>query len=284
MSVAAFVAPGASFAQAPAVQMSVAAVPAGTASAATASAATTPSAPTAAPAAPSVTCSAPTLANRLDQPLRRLAKRIASREPITIVAIGSSSTAGAGASSSAASYPSRLEVELKERFPHLSIRVLNRGVNGEEAPDMLARFDKAVLAEQPDLVLWQVGTNAVLRHHRLGPVATLIHEGLGRLKESGADVILMDPQFAPRVTAEPDAERMVALIQNAAKGENVSVFHRFDVMRHWRDANIAFDTFVSPDGLHMNDWGYACVAKLLAHAIDDAATRATAVAGGGPRS
>ena len=22
-----------------------------------------------------------------------------------------------------------------------------------------------------------------------------------------------------------------------------------------------FETFVSPDGLHMNDWSYACVAK-----------------------
>jgi acyl-CoA thioesterase I len=29
--------------------------------------------------------------------------------------------------------------------------------------------------------------------------------------------------------------------------------------------------FVSPDGLHMNDWGYACWAKLLAAAIGQAA-------------
>jgi lysophospholipase L1-like esterase len=266
---AAFAAPGASFAQTPAVQMSAAA----------------PAAPSAASVAQTASCNAPSAANRLDQPLRHLAKRIAAGQPITIVAIGSSSTAGAGASSSAASYPSRLEVELKERFPHLAIRVLNRGVNGEEVPDMLARFDKAVLAEQPDLVLWQVGTNAVLRHHRLGPVATLIHEGLARLKESGADVVLMDPQFAPRVTAEPEAEHMVDLIGTAAKAENVSVFHRFDVMRHWRDTNrMSFESFVSPDGLHMNDWSYACVARILAGAIGDAATRATAVAGGGPRS
>ena len=70
---------------------------------------------------------------------------------------------GAGASSPAASYPSRLEVELKAAFPDAHITVLNRGVNGEDAADMLARFDKAVFAEQPDLVIWQVGTNSVLR-------------------------------------------------------------------------------------------------------------------------
>ena len=39
-----------------------------------------------------------------------------------------------------------------------------------------------------------------------------------------------------------------------------------------------FEAFVAPDELHMNDWGYACVAKLLAVAITEAATRPTASA------
>src|SRR5262245_15741030 len=70
-------------------------------------------------AAGALACTAPAEASRLDQPLRRVAQRIAAKQPITIVAIGSSSTSGAGASSSAASYPARLEVELRDRFPHL---------------------------------------------------------------------------------------------------------------------------------------------------------------------
>ena len=84
-------------------------------------------------------------------------------KPLKIVALGSSSTYGAGASTSAASYPSRLADELSRRFPGHEITVLNRGVNGDEAADMLARLDTAVIAEKPDLVLWQVGTNSVLR-------------------------------------------------------------------------------------------------------------------------
>ena len=31
-----------------------------------------------------------------------------------------------------------------------------------------------------------------------------------------------------------------------------------------RARRMPFEQFVTPDGLHMNDWGYACVAKLLA--------------------
>ena len=60
------------------------------------------------------------------------------------MALGSSSTYGAGASTSAASYPSRLVDELSRRFPGHDITVLNRGVNGDEAADMLARLDTAV--------------------------------------------------------------------------------------------------------------------------------------------
>src|SRR5262249_47025881 len=150
-------------------------------------------APAAAPAAQN-TCGAPGAANRLAQPLRPLGKRIVRGQPITLVAVGASAPAGGGATPAAAPYPRRLALGLKARFPHLAIRVLNRGISGEEVADMLARFDKAVLAEQPDLVLWQVGTNAVLRHHSFGLVATFIHEGLARLKASGADVVLMDPQ------------------------------------------------------------------------------------------
>jgi acyl-CoA thioesterase I len=34
-----------------------------------------------------------------------------------------------------------------------------------------------------------------------------------------------------------------------------------------------FETFISPDGLHLNDWSYNCWAKGLANAIAEAATR-----------
>ena len=37
----------------------------------------------------------------------------------------------------------------------------NKGIGGQEAPIELQRFDTDVIAERPDLVIWQVGTNAV---------------------------------------------------------------------------------------------------------------------------
>jgi acyl-CoA thioesterase I len=212
--------------------------------------------------------------DRLDYPLARVSRRLESERSIKIVAIGSSSTAGAGASSPEAAYPSRLEAELTQHFLWPDITVLNRGTNGEEVGDMLARFDTSVIAEKPDLVIWQMGTNSVLRDHPIDPKATLLHEGLARLKAIHADVILVDPQYAPKVVAKPEIEGMVAQISATAKEQNVDVFRRFAMMRRWYQADrMRFDAFVSPDGLHMNDWSYACLAKWLGAAIVEAAAR-----------
>jgi acyl-CoA thioesterase-1 len=230
-------------------------------------------------AATSVTpCVLPADLTRLDRPLKRTAHHLASGDLIVIVALGSSSTAGAGASSAAATYPSRLAVELAQRFPSQPIMVLNRGISGERAIDMLARFDKSVVAEHPDLVLWQVGTNSVLRGYEHSLSNSLIHDGIRRMKAIGADVVLIDPQFAPKVIVKPEIEDMVDLISTAAKQENVDVFHRFALMRHWHEVNdMPFETFVSTDGLHMNDWSYSCIGKALADAITDAVTRPPSV-------
>ena len=240
-----------------------------------------PSTAPARPAERAPTCTVDVSKAKFDRPLVKVARKLAEHRPVKIVALGSSSTFGAGATTSAGSYPSRLAEELLRRLPGQEIVVLNRGVNGDEAKEMLARLEKDVLAESPDLVLWQVGTNSVLRDKAVLPHATLLHEGLARLKAIGTDIVLIDPQYAPKVLARPNHEGMVSLIATAAKAEHVCVFHRFELMRRWHEVErLPFETFVSADGLHMNDWSYACVAKWLGAAIAEAATRPTATAAG----
>ena len=239
---------------------------------------TTPSSTTSA-APHSAACTVAADQVRFDFTLPRTAQRLVSGLPIKIVALGSSSTYGVGASSSAASYPSRLAEELVRRFPGHKFTVLNRGVGGEDVSNMLARLDTAVIREKPDLVLWQVGTNSVLDGKAVQPHASLLREGLTRLKATGADVVLIDLQYAPKVIAKRNADGMVSLIAATAKAEHVCHFRRFDLMRQWHETeHLPFKTFVSPDGLHMNDWSYACLAKALSLAIAEAAERPTTTA------
>ena len=231
------------------------------------------------PATSTFSCGTPAEFSRFELPLRHTARRLAAGEPLTIVAVGSSSTAGAGASSPATNYPSRLAVELKERLPGRDITVINRGVNGEETAQMLARFANDVIAARPDLVLWQVGTNTVVRDHPLRVHSVLLHEGIALLKQAGADVVLIDMQFTPLLLAKSETPSMEDQIALAAKEANVDLFNRFALMRNWHEVqHIPFEAFVAPDKLHMNDWSYACVAKVLATAITEAATRPIASA------
>jgi len=216
---------------------------------------------------------------QLDAPIARVAKRLDAHEPVTIVAVGSSSTGGSGASSPAYSYPSRLERELRQRFPETPITVINRGVNGEDTASMMARMD-AVLEPKPDLVIWQLGTNTLLRDGNVPETADVLRSGIARIKKTGADVLLIDPQFAPRVNAKPAVSDMVGLIAYVAKQTHVPLFRRYVAMRHWHDDQaIDFDRFISADGLHMNDWGYSCLARLLAENITATVARSRAIAG-----
>jgi acyl-CoA thioesterase I len=207
---------------------------------------------------------------RLKLPLRRTARQLEDRRLTLIAALGSSFTAGMGARSAEAAYPSRLMVELAQRFPTQPLMVLHRGIPGARAVDVLARFDDS--ADHPDLVLWEVGTDAILRGYEHAQADTVIREGITRMKASGADVVLIDPPFAPAVIAKPEATDMVNLIANTAAQEGADVFSRFALMRHWHEVDkIPFETFLSSDKLQMNDWGHSCVAKALADAIADAA-------------
>jgi acyl-CoA thioesterase-1 len=213
-------------------------------------------------------CTAPSKLTKLDDSITNTAARLSERRALRIVALGSSSTAGMGASSPANFYPARLEAELHELFPEMDISVVNRGVSGEEAPQMVARLEKSVVAERPDLVLWQVGTNAILDREKLGNEASWVRLGIDRLKAAGIDVVLLDPQYVPRVIGKRHAVTMVRMLEIVARQAHVPVFHRFAIMGHWRRMQgLPFQKFTSRDGLHMNDWSYGCISKLLAGAI-----------------
>src|SRR6185437_4440339 len=107
----------------------------------------------------------------------------------------------------------------------------------------------------------------------------LLAAGLNKLRAAGIDVVLMNPQYAPKVIAKSESDQMVDMIDAAARKNHVDLFQRFAVMRYWRlTEDFPFNAFVSPDELHMNDWSYGCTAKLLAVAIADAASRSTVTA------
>jgi lysophospholipase L1-like esterase len=197
--------------------------------------------------------------------LPHVAAKLAAGKPVVIVAFGSSSTQGYGSSSPEFTYPNRLAAQLHRHYPGADITVLNRGVGGEDAPEMMRRLETAVIDAKPDLVIWQVGTNAVLRNLDPADTQKQVDDGVARIQAAGSDVVLVDPQYSPQVYQRAEsAGRMVRMLQKVAELRHIGIFPRFEVMREWHDQQaLPVDSFVIADGLHMNDWGYACFAQLL---------------------
>ncbi|MHC2623059.1 lysophospholipase L1-like esterase [Bradyrhizobium huanghuaihaiense] len=198
--------------------------------------------------------------------LPHVAAKLVAGKPVVIVAFGSSSTAGYGASSPDFNYPNRLATQLRRHYPTADITVVNAGVGGEDAPEMMKRLQTQVIDVHPDMVIWQVGTNAVLRNLDPGDTAKLVEDGISRIQAAGgADIVLVDPQYSPAVNQRAEsAGKMIKLLGKVAELRKVGIFPRFEVMRDWHEnQSIPVESFVISDGLHMNDWGYACFAQLL---------------------
>jgi acyl-CoA thioesterase I len=217
-------------------------------------------------------CVCPTSVAALGEPLRQVARRIAERAELTIVAIGSSSTQGHGASMPANAYPARLAVHLHARLPEVPVRVINLGIGGEEATQMLARFETQVLPEWPDLVIWQVGSNSALRGRAVTDVATPIGQGVELLQRAGIDVVLMNAQYAPATSTKPRIGDYLKVVRDAARSHRAGLLDRYEIMRKWvATGSMTIDEPIALDGLHHNDLGYDCLARVLADAIAAAA-------------
>ena len=220
---------------------------------------------------PALRCTAPDEITRFKVTLPHTARAIRRGTALVIVAIGSSSTQGVGASDPAHTYPALLAEELQRRWPRLAVTVLNKGIGGEIAEQMLVRFPRDVLPYHPQLVIWQTGSNTVLMSENVQSYERAMRQGIARLKAADMDIILMDPQYAPRVLGRPVHKAIVDTIGAMGNDLKVAVFRRFAVMRYWvTHGQYRMEDIITRDQLHMNDASYHCIARLLADSLTSA--------------
>ena len=199
---------------------------------------------------------------------------INDRREIEVVALGSSSTQGYGASTPFHSYPAELLRTLQQLLPGVKVTVYNKGIGGQEVSQMLDRLERDVFAVEPDLVVWQVGTNAALRAQNVAEFRRLLAGGIDRMRAKGIEVVLMTPQFAPAFNALENEQEYLAAMAEVAREKGVGVFPRYEIMKYWFETEqMPYARFIARDGLHMNDFGYMCIGRLLAQALEGAIRR-----------
>jgi len=200
------------------------------------------------------------------RPLRSMRRAVRSKAHVKVLAIGSSSTVGVGASSPTATYVARLGTSLEGAVKGLDFNVIGRGMSGEVAQGAADRMKQEVEEIKPDLVVWQVGTNDALGHVSLDRFKDCLKTALSWLADNKIDVVLVDPQYGEALAKDEYYEKVVGAIAEVAREQRVLLVDRFEAMREaQRERGDMF--YLTSDNLHMNDRGHRCMAEQLARSI-----------------
>ncbi|WGR92356.1 SGNH/GDSL hydrolase family protein [Bradyrhizobium sp. ISRA443] len=210
---------------------------------------------------------------KLDHRLPHFADALKRQRKVKVVALGSSSTAGADG---VLPFPPRLEMLLRQRFFGRMIDVINRGIGGQEAPEEFSRIESDVVAETPVLVIWQVGTNAVYKSYNPAEVKASLEAGLDVLAALPLDVMVMDSQYTEAIIGTPDALKLantiMPMIAEVTASKQINLFRRFALMKRWVDDGIPLAELDdgAQEHLHTSEWATNCVTQALFGAIDQA--------------
>ena len=214
--------------------------------------------------------------------LPRLSNALRTMHDARILAIGSSSTAGVGASSPTKTYVARLETDLETALTGTEFEVIGHGLSGEVAQGAADRMKREVEDARPDLVIWQVGTNDALRHVAIDGFKNCLKKTLVWLKAQNVDVILINPQYSDTLVQDPFYKEVVGAIDAVAREQQVIVIDRFEAM-HALQGQRGAHFNLSSDDLHMNDEGYRHLAEHVAATIIKSLAPAGPVTAAAPR-
>lgn len=214
-------------------------------------------------------CRVPDDTAMIDGPLPRLARRLKTGEPLTIVVMGSGSAAGSGTSRKEAAFPYRFEARFEKAFARPKTRLVVLAEMGQTAPSMHARIPKDVAPLKPALVIWQTGSADAARGIPVMEFGAALERGVGELRELGSDVLLVDSQFSPRASLLVNTDQYRETVRWVARRYDLPLFKRYDTMQYWwsnelfdLDAEGKADQLANADRIH------DCVAALLVRAIE----------------
>lgn len=208
-------------------------------------------------------CEVPPYLLASENPLTRVADAIKTRQRLDILVVGSGSSVLAGPDGLNASYPARLEKALREKLTGVTVTVSTDIQVKKTAAETAQGLEKLARERKPTLVIWQTGTLDAVRSVDPDDFRAAIDDGVTALQGAGADVLLMNLQYSPRmetmITVAPYLDNM----RVGAQEHNVPLFDRFAIMRHWNESGL-FDLFNTHHGFGLAKRVHECLGQTLA--------------------
>jgi lysophospholipase L1-like esterase len=198
-----------------------------------------------------------------DSPLPNVAAALARRKALRILAMGA---APGRVGARGGGYTALIEGMLQNALKGIDVTVINRGVSGELAANAATRMKNEVALNEPDLVLWQVGTNDALAYVDADEFAATVTDQIEWLKSHKVDVVLVGLQFAPQMLRDAHYVEVRQALRAVGAKENVIVIRFYEAMQIVAQAQGAGPAPVIEE-FERNEAGYNCLAQYVARAI-----------------
>ncbi|PJI39003.1 SGNH/GDSL hydrolase family protein [Ferrovibrio sp.] len=207
-----------------------------------------------------------------EQAMPRVARKLAASQPLRIVVLGSSSSLQ-NAKGLPRSYAAGLHDALAVRLDGAQLQIENLSQRTLTAAQM-ADIIQSLPSKQPDLVIWQTGNVDAAQKVDINSFSEALKDGLAHLQSYGADILLVAPQYRLRLSVMVDVGPYNNVMQQIASAEDVVLFPRFEIMRHWAEED-RFDSRTADQAkqMHEAEAQNRCLANQMADMIAAAARK-----------
>jgi lysophospholipase L1-like esterase len=195
-----------------------------------------------------------------DTALPHVAAALARGKTLRILSFG----AAPGRIRARGDYSGVIESMLERTLRGIDVVMINRGVSGELAANAAFRMKNEVALNEPDLVLWQVGTNDALAYVPAEDFAAAVRDQLVWLKDHKIDVVLVGLQFASEMLRDAHYKAIRDTLRKVAAEEEVPVIRFYEAMQIVNGPTAATP---AAEDFERDEAGYNCLAQYVARAI-----------------
>lgn len=197
-------------------------------------------------------------------PLPNSAQAIQVRKRLRILAIGASMAPVVGTTRDGK--PPLLERILEHTIQGLDVEIVNRGFSGELAAATAERLKVEVALSQPDVVLWQVGTNDAFAQVPAEEFEDSVQQAIRWLKEHNVDVVLVGLHYMKQLVKNEHYQAIRRSLSRVAQAESVLRITRYEAMEVL-ERTTRGPGRPEPSMFGLGEASYNCMAQYVAHGI-----------------
>ncbi len=201
--------------------------------------------------------------------LNKVLEAVKTERRLDIVVIGSRSATVASLPDGSG-FPGRMEAALREKLPTVAVSVNLQLQVKKTAEEVGSALEHLLEGKKPTLVIWQTGTVDAMRSVDPDDFRTAVDEGVALLQKRGADTVLMNLQYGPRMETMISTTPYLDVMRVVAQQHEVPLFDRFAIMHHWNETG-SFDLFSPSRGIELAKRVHDCLGRALAAFVIDAA-------------